>query len=92
MENTKLRHVKSKICVRNSQADVGQDRREKYFFPRILESFKKELYQIGSIGDRSGKVWLGSSGTSNVWPSIVTGLNGYNFFSSMLFYGQRVTF
>ena len=43
-------------------------------FSGILESFKKYFYQIGSIGDRSSKVWLGSSGFSNFWPSIVTGL------------------
>ena len=43
-------------------------------FSRNLESFKKYFYQIESIGDRSGKVWLGSSGISNSWPSIVTDL------------------
>ena len=48
------------ICLRISQADVGQDRREKLFF-RTSGKLKKKIYQIGSIGDRSGKVWLGSS-------------------------------
>ena len=43
-------------------------------FSGILKSLKKLFYQIGSIGDRLGKVWLVSSGTSNFWPSIVTGL------------------
>ena len=44
------------------------------FFSGILERFKKIFYQIGSIGDRSGKVWLESSGISKFWPSIVTDL------------------
>ena len=42
-------------------------------FPGVLES-KKKNYEIGPIGDRSGKVWLGSSGILNFSLSIVTGL------------------
>ena len=52
-----------------SQADVGEGRRAKSFFSEILESFKKYLYQIGSMGDRFR---LGSS--VKFWPSIVTAL------------------
>ena len=59
-----------------SQVDVGQNRREKYFLSGILESFKNKIYQIGSISDHSGKVWLGSLGFSNFWSFIVTGLKG----------------
>ena len=47
--------------------------REIVFFPEVWKVEKKN-YQIGSIGDRPGKVWLGSSGILNFWPSIVTGL------------------
>ena len=32
------------------------------------------------MGDRSGKVWLRSSGVSNFWPSIVTGPSAVDFF------------
>ena len=42
VENTKLRCVNYKICSRISQADVGQDRREKLFFSGILERLKKK--------------------------------------------------
>ena len=63
-----------------SQAGVGQDRRETSFFSGVLESFKKLFYPIGSIGDHSGKVWLGSSGNSKFWPFIVTGLMWNNRF------------
>ena len=51
--------------------------RSRFFFG-ILESFKNKLYQIGSIGGRSGKVALGSSAISNFWPSIVAGLSWEN--------------
>ena len=33
------------------------------------------MYKIGPIGDHSGKVWLGSSGILNLWPSIGTGVS-----------------
>ena len=42
------------------------------FLPELLKVEKN--YKIGPIGDRPGKVWLGSSEISNVWPSIVTGI------------------
>ena len=74
MENTNLRRVSSNICWRIFQADVGQDHREKSFFFPEFWKVKKKNYHIMSVGDHSGKVWLGSSGISNFWPSIVTGL------------------
>ena len=51
-------------------------------FSGSLQSFKKKNYQIGSIGDRSGKLWLGSSGISNFWSSIVIGVTTYFVFGS----------
>ena len=74
-----MRRVQSKFCLIISQADDDQDRREKSFFSGILESFEKKIYQIRSIGDRWGKVWLGSSGISSFWPSIVTGLSNRQY-------------
>ena len=32
-----------------------------HFFAGILESFTKQIFKIGPISDRPGKVWLGSS-------------------------------
>ena len=44
-------------------------------FTRNSGKFQKIVlsYRNGSMGDRSGKVWLGSLGISHFWPSIVTG-------------------
>ena len=74
MENTKCAASNPNLCLRISQADVGQDRREKSIFSGILENVQKQLFKIRPIGDRWGNVWLGSSGIWNFWPSIVTGL------------------
>ena len=51
--------------MRVAQADVGQDSREKSNFSGILESSKNKIYKNWPIGDRPGKVWLGSSRISN---------------------------
>ena len=59
-----MRRVLIEDLLENSQADVGQDLRDKSFFPNSGK-FQKYFYEVGSIGDRSGKVWLGSSGISN---------------------------
>ena len=56
-----LRPMLAKIAARNR------------FFPEFWK-VSKRIHQMGSIGDRSGKVWLGSSWISNFWPFIVTGL------------------
>ena len=70
--NTKLRRVLSKMRLRNSQVDVGQDRREKSFFSRNSGQLKKIILPNGIHRcDRSGKVWLGSSGISNFRPSSI---------------------
>ena len=55
-------------------SNVGQDRREKINYFRKIYKFPKRNYNIGPIRDRSGKVWLGSSGILNFRPSIVSGL------------------
>ena len=63
------------ICLIIYQANIGQDRRDKSFLSGILESSRNKMYTIGPIGDRPGKIWLGSSAISNFWPYIVTGLS-----------------
>ena len=45
------------LLVTISQEDVGQDRREGSFFSGYVESFKKQLYKFGPIGDRLGRGW-----------------------------------
>ena len=62
-------------ALRISQADVGQDRREKSILSAILEDSKNKIYKIGPAGDRPGEVWLGSSGVSNFRRYIATGLS-----------------
>ena len=42
-----MRLVQSKIWLKISQADVGQDPRENFFFFRILESFKNQITKLG---------------------------------------------
>ena len=79
-----LKQILANICLRISQAHVGQNRREEWIFPGILESLEKQIYKIGPIGDLSGKVWLGSLETSNFWPSIVAGLSTPSFRKSII--------
>ena len=69
-----------RYVLRISQADVGQDRRGKsFFFFRNSEKLKRESEENSPISDRSGKFLLGSSGISNFWPSIVTGLKDIDY-------------
>ena len=60
----------AKIAVRNC------------FLPKFWKVEKIYTYKLGPIGDRSGKGWLGFSGISNFWPSIVTGLRPEDFVES----------
>ena len=45
-------------------------------FSRKIGKFQKQIYKTRPISNRSGKVWLGSSGKLNFWLSIVIGLTG----------------
>ena len=88
MENAKFRRIQSRVCLRNSQADVGQDRREKSFFSGILESFIF-FYKIRPIGDRPGKVWLGGNfkllAFHSHWSNVAVGI----FFFLLLVFGYE---
>ena len=48
--------------------------REIIFFSGKLKRSQKQICKVGPKGDRPGRVWLGSSGILNFWPSIVIGL------------------
>ena len=58
--------------LESSQVGVGQDRREKSFFPGILETFTKKNLKMGPIRHRPGKVCLAFHFVTN--PHNIVGL------------------
>ena len=53
VENTILRRVYSTICLRISQADVGQDRRETSFFRFFPEFWKVKKTYSNDLGPKA---------------------------------------